>query len=96
MGNRIRIKAELPDCSLCLAVVGVVDSVGQQELRFALRALSFYRDDHRGANKDAVVLLLGDYDAAFFNAEALAQLCGYNDRAALSHPCRLHSFNRDH
>jgi len=46
--------------------------------------------DRSGANED-VLLLLGDHDTAFFDAQALAPLRGYNDRTAFPDSCRLHS-----
>src|SRR5258707_14153884 len=95
MWNQIRIEAKLPNFFPSLTVVGFVDRVGQQELRFAIGSVSFDGDNDCGANENAIVRLFGDYDAAFFNAETLAQLCGNDDRASLADFCRFHSSTSD-
>lgn len=92
MRNRIWVEAQLPYLFARLAIISFVACVGQQEFSLALGSVAFDRDDHSRTNEDAIVLLLGDYDAAFFNAEALAQLCRNDDCAAFSDSSRLHNF----
>lgn len=91
MGNRVGVKAELPDCSPCFAVVDSGGSSREKEFRFALGAVSFHRNENSGANQDAIVFLLGGDDAAFFDTKAFAQLRRYNDRAPPADFRRFHN-----
>jgi hypothetical protein len=49
MWNRIRVKAQLANLFPGVAVVGGIDSIGQQEFRLALQRVSFDGDNDRAA-----------------------------------------------
>src|SRR5437660_48595 len=93
--NRIWVNAELPDGLSRIAVVGFGGSGGEKELRFALGAISFYRDDSGGTNQNAIFLFFGNHQGSFFDAKTLAQPGGNDDRASLTYFRRfdLHRLN---
>lgn len=90
MRNRIRIKPEFPYLFSRIPIVGEIDCVGEQEFGFPFRRVSFDGNDDGGTDKNTVLLLFGNHNAALFNAEAFAQLGGNNNRPSFAHFCRFH------
>jgi len=60
VGNQLWIEAEFPHGLLCLKIVGLVDGVGEQELRFELGTvpLHFHRNDHTQSHISEAAKLL--------------------------------------
>jgi len=55
------------------------------KFRFALRAVTLNRHDDGRTDQDAVFSLLSEHNAAFLDAEALAESGRNDDRAPLAH-----------
>jgi hypothetical protein len=85
MRNCIGIKSQLSDCLSGAPVIRLIDRIGQQKLRLALRSITLDGHDDGGTNQNTVVFFLCYYKTAFFNSETFPQVSGHNNCPPLPH-----------
>lgn len=90
MENRVWVEAELADRLARFAIIRLRRRCGKQKFRLALGTVSFDWNQDRRTNENSIVGFFRDYDAAFFNAESLAQPGGHHNRASLANFCGFH------
>jgi hypothetical protein len=66
------IDTQLPGCLCCGLIILSIDRIRKQKLSFALRAINLDWHGDGRANENALRTLLGDHQAALFNAELAA------------------------